>query len=873
MAPIALRISNRKLIVLFISLGIVLASFLIFSEKAGAAPSSTYPSCCSANTYVSVSNTGNGINLSAPFSYLKVKYGSDTVYHDISIYDGCYHGSGSIDHGGPASCTGGQTKFWVCPSTPSGTFDSNYKNQGRCYEADAAAWPSGAGTQLLRFYNSGTSNPQSGAMQMSTVGGYRYLYVIAQMQVAGLNGFKVTATARNGGLGLASYANIGFMSTLGVDRPVSLVNLPLSAGGSTTFDLRFRIPCSYSGGTFPLRWYDADRGGAGVPIDYDIEWMLINQSSGQQFSAGQFAFIGARTGSPESLDTFLGANAETRQINVGNASFLRMQAGDLFTWRWYNVNNNNGVQVFLPFDEPDSDVNCDQPPRYNIDLARCDVIAGWLYDPDHSNGNIYNQNGTFNNSTGSMLMHLYKNGVYQGQYVSDDYSGDKAYNPPDPRADVNGTFKIDGRHRFSVELAGMNAGTNRFTLYMLGINNNGTVNNVNPPIYDGNIGPCTTPPAVACGNITTNPALPEPGEPFTVRVNFTTSGGSGPDTDYTVSLEVPGYFEKDIIGTGTVARNGGSVNVSTSPDTITINNPGTYDGTFTVEVVDGNPNPLSCPFGSGQPRPPIVVASRPIIQAFAGDVRACGIPSGRIQTFNRGSDYSYAGSSSQLAAYSNGTVMQFISAALTTSPAKPKGLTFANKGPSNSSGNPGTTYGGGFADITCIENYWNPPTPPAAGNVSVGPVTGIADKQTIYVDGNLTIGGNITYADSGWSTTTTPYRRYVVKGDIFIDPAVTQLDGDYIATGTIYTCAAGAVPTALFVQNSCYQNRLTVYGSFIAPTIRFLRMAGTLRNANAADTRSTSQAAEIFIQSPENWFGQPNDDGISDSITGLPPLL
>jgi len=118
-----------------------------------------------------------------------------------------------------------------------------------------------------------------------------------------------------------------------------------------------------------------------------------------------------------------------------------------------------------------------------------------------------------------------------------------------------------------------------------------------------------------------------------------------------------------------------------------------------------------------------------------------------------------------------------------------------------------------------------------------------------------------------------------VKGNIYIAPGVTQLDGFYIAqassgsatNGVIYTCASApftAAPLNRNLQNTC-STALTVNGSFNARQVWLLRTAGTL----------STTPAEKFNYVPELWLSAPFDNGLGgtsgdyDSITSLPPVL
>lgn len=345
---------------LALGLAIMAACFLFSQGSVSAAPAYNYPDDGDATHYLSVSRNGVGINLNAPYSYLKANYSPGTVYHDIEITDACYFnnvdGGTTIAAGGnkPNSCRAGDVEFFVCPSTPSGSYDGNMKTNGQCYRADPANWPGGTTTQLLRFADSGCG---CGAyeLNMPEINGEHWLYVVAEMKVMGLNGFKVRSVSRNGSLAAAGNTRVGLGGQM--STPLSLVHLPLGAG-DTQFRARFQVPCNNNSGSFQLGWFDADRPPSTTPQDPNISWTLYNETSGQSLTSGTMAFFASM-----SEDTYLGGNNVdgpngTGNITIGNAGFFRVQAGDNYRFEWNGVNNNNGVQLKIPFDEADSGSSC-----------------------------------------------------------------------------------------------------------------------------------------------------------------------------------------------------------------------------------------------------------------------------------------------------------------------------------------------------------------------------------------------------------------------------------------------------------------------------------------------------------------------------------
>jgi hypothetical protein len=165
---------------------------------------------------------------------------------------------------------------------------------------------------------------------------------------------------------------------------------------------------------------------------------------------------------------------------------------------------------------------------------------------------------------------------------------------------------------------------------------------------------------------------------------------------------------------------------------------------------------------------------------------------------------------------------------------------------------------------------------------SLGVNTLSAGKQiSIYVNGNVSINGNITYTTTGWTNIASiPNLRIVATGDIYISPDVTQLDGVYIAKGSIYDCSYteqnfttaifGSLPKGKYVNgtapaNSPCLSQLTVNGSLIAKTVNFQRTSGNI---------NTGSPAETINYGPEDWLA-PNivNNGTVNAIQQLSPVL
>jgi hypothetical protein len=260
----------------------------------------------------------------------------------------------------------------------------------------------------------------------------------------------------------------------------------------------------------------------------------------------------------------------------------------------------------------------------------------------------------------------------------------------------------------------------------------------------------------------------------------------------------------------------------------------------------------------------------------------------------------YAGAGAQYAAIALDQINGFASAQRSSGAPAPTGLSFANTSTNAGAG----LFGGGFGTVPCIRDYFgNKPTSGVQNIAALAPGRGVyeanssttfpggalnsGDKWTIYVSGDLFITGNITFNGS-WTAANMPMLEIIVRGNIYIHPNVTRLDGSYIAQpngasgGTIYTCASSASPPSL--NNGAFyapcNNKLTVNGSFTARDVWFLRTRGTLNQSASNEAPGSTSIAEEFNYSPAAWIAQPSSTNETDgqvdnydAITSLPPVL
>lgn len=149
---------------------------------------------------------------------------------------------------------------------------------------------------------------------------------------------------------------------------------------------------------------------------------------------------------------------------------------------------------------------------------------------------------------------------------------------------------------------------------------------------------------------------------------------------------------------------------------------------------------------------------------------------------------------------------------------------------------------------------------------------------TIFVDGDAYISGNITYA-GGYNADNVPKFAVVAKGNIYIAPGVSQLDGLYIAqpgsdpdtSGVFWTCHDNTTsqPTDFWVTSNC-NSTLLVRGAVIARQLNLTRIAGDIGNSSAAETFNFTP--EMVVGGPFFNSSPPAEPKI-DSLVSLPPVL
>lgn len=306
----------------------------------------------------------------------------------------------------------------------------------------------------------------------------------------------------------------------------------------------------------------------------------------------------------------------------------------------------------------------------------------------------------------------------------------------------------------------------------------------------------------------------------------------------------------------------------------------------------------------------VPIVSKPYVRGFGGDIVAgAGVldslgvctpnHNAAIVGWNKRVPGNFAGAGTQYAGFALEGIQDFATALGSTGALPPTGLSFTNTSVNPAIGN----YGGNFDQVPCAPDYYaekpatTNPIPPLFNSMTTGVYggtgnvtlrSGVADlneRIAVYVEGDVFIDGNIVVGPAGtWTLAQMPTFRLIVKGNIYINRTVTQLDGFYVAQkngsgagGGFYTCATGfsALPLDGSLFSTC-NNKLTVNGAVVADSIYLYRTRGSLGQSTPGETSQVNQASEVFNFSPGLWLRQPAATGSTpdyDAIISLPPIL
>jgi len=174
----------------------------------------------------------------------------------------------------------------------------------------------------------------------------------------------------------------------------------------------------------------------------------------------------------------------------------------------------------------------------------------------------------------------------------------------------------------------------------------------------------------------------------------------------------------------------------------------------------------------------------------------------------------------------------------------------------------------------------------ATSGGTISPVNATTGRKLAYfVDGDLIIRNDIVYG--AHNANNVPKFVLVVRGNIYIEPGVTRLDGWYIAQptsgnndGVIWTCHDGdpsrlPLPVDTWVRTNC-NSALTINGALTAKQVNLLRITAGLGSSGPGGPGTSAEnfnyTQQMVIGGP--FFNQPPNRGSGlDSLISLPPVF
>jgi hypothetical protein len=699
-----------------------------------------------------------------------------------------------------------------------------------------------------------------------------------------VNSFKMQSRSGSG------QSFIGYADSTRTSVPVAIQNVSRAAGddpdaGPSTgiqndIVVRMRQSCT-DGAPTPLRlkWQDADAGASGDPVDADVWWTLsvTDEWGNVKYSTSSVALSGAGSPNDASNVSYLGGQGVQKSYTYNG---IMISPGDQIVWRWNNLRQSNGLQVF-----PFYDNNFYGAPQKcgnvhgSIVNAACTQLSGYAYDFDRlaSSVRVYVYLDNPRGTTGTPSTSVLANDA----------------NPTNPRGGSHG-FTINPETAFPTTRI-RDFQQHKFYVYGQTIDSKGNPHGDYYPLNNGDptalVGPCT--PPISCGDLGSTPANLDSYMRFslTPKVSVGTTGGFVPP---------PGQMRLTIkSSTGSGWSYGpASKTAQTSPGLVqaTYANLGPTGSTgvynVTWEYIVNGSVAVTC-------QADMSVVNLPYLTVYGGDTQIGAAPTSTPGTCYTGDKeagaYSwnnhssgYSGAGAQYAVMALGQIEDYASnLGGNGRSAAPHRLSFANTVGGTVDDRNGL-FGGKFGTVSTSCDFTSDIK---VAQVSGGSASGSlpnsladGDQVTIYASGDVHIGHDVVYANNTWtSLAQMPSLRLIVEGNIYIDRSVTQLDGLYVALptssgngGVIYTCTDGDSPVD--PKNPQFYDKcnsqLVINGAFGAKQVQFLRTSGSVGLATT-DTYTNSGAAEVFHYSPEVWLprGGGNASLRYDSITGLPPVL
>jgi len=183
--------------------------------------------------------------------------------------------------------------------------------------------------------------------------------------------------------------------------------------------LYFRTDCTVNNPeSVSLRWYDADQDTStndNAHITFDL----------QDTTTGKYVFKAFDNASGGGL----GGNDSYREVR------FKIKPGDNYAWTWHKIAGSNGLQVWMPFSEFNTQLNCN-PPKGKVVEAFCKAKAGVneadvlmkAHDPDYG----FNGDGKGGQPVKvSIYGKVYNGGSANGTHLSNPDTNTAVYANPD----------------------------------------------------------------------------------------------------------------------------------------------------------------------------------------------------------------------------------------------------------------------------------------------------------------------------------------------------------------------------------------------------------------------------------------------------------
>lgn len=136
----------------------------------------------------------------------------------------------------------------------------------------------------------------------------------------------------------------------------------------------------------------------------------------------------------------------------------------------------------------------------------------------------------------------------------------------------------------------------------------------------------------------------------------------------------------------------------------------------------------------------------------------------------------------------------------------------------------------------------------------------LSGRKTLFINGDLTITGNIVYSGVAVSGIgNLPSFGVIVTGNIYVDPGVTRIDGFYSAgnntssTGSFYSCQDSLITSLL--TNVCKASKLTINGFIMGNQIILNRVTD---GPGPVISEQVNLTGILYANTPPAFEGQVN---------------